>query len=164
MRALEKVLSPRVVIWRNDGPMREIEGLDTYVAAAHGSLPEAVELPEHGARFRGDSRQWPERPAGFSITPRIALRSVVMPAGRRVLELFCYTGAWGIQAALAGASSVLCVDASAAAMEGLRQNVELNGLDDRIEAFQGDAFTRCCRICMPQANASIWYCWILPPS
>ncbi|MCK7577723.1 MAG: RsmD family RNA methyltransferase [Chromatiales bacterium] len=39
--------------------------------------------------------------------------------GKRVLDVFSYLGAWGVQAAAAGAESVLCVDSSALALEGV---------------------------------------------
>lgn len=47
-------------------------------------------------------------------------------AGRRVLNLFCYTGGFSVYALNAGASSVVSVDSSAVAVDMLRRNVELN--------------------------------------
>jgi len=137
--ALDKVLSPRVVLWRNDGPLRALEGLEPYVAAARGKVPEFVDLPEHGARYkvapgRGQKTGW----FYDHYDNRAAMGRHV--AGCRVLDLFCYTGAWGIQAALSGAGKVFCSDASAPALEVLRDNLELNALGDQIEVLEGDAF------------------------
>ncbi|HYQ70423.1 MAG TPA: class I SAM-dependent methyltransferase, partial [Gammaproteobacteria bacterium] len=59
---------------------------------------------------------------------------------RRVLDVFSYLGAWGIQAAVAGAAEVSCVDASAAALDGLQRNAAASGVSDRVDATGGDAF------------------------
>jgi 23S rRNA (cytosine1962-C5)-methyltransferase len=54
--------------------------------------------------------------------------------------MFSYLGAWGLRAAAAGASEVVCVDASAAAVESVARNAERNGLSDRVTAVRADAF------------------------
>ena len=137
--ALHKVISPRAVLWRNDGPMRALEGLDAYVTTARGQAPEWVELSEHGARFRVEPGKGQKTGWFFDhYDNRETIRRY--SAGRRVLDLFCYTGAWGIQAALGGASKVLCSDASSSALEAIRQNADLNGVGDRVETLEGDAF------------------------
>jgi len=56
------------------------------------------------------------------------------------LDLFAYTGAWGLPAALAGASSVDAVDASESALGLLRENALRNGISDRVETHAGDVF------------------------
>jgi 23S rRNA (cytosine1962-C5)-methyltransferase len=58
--------------------------------------------------------------------------------GARVLDACCYVGAWGVQAAVHGAAEVLCVDASAAALEGVRHNAAAN--DVRVDTLHADAF------------------------
>ena len=60
--------------------------------------------------------------------------------GRRVLDVFSYIGAWGIQAAVAGASEVCCVDASPLAQASLQHNIAVNNLGDRVQLEAGDAF------------------------
>jgi len=54
--------------------------------------------------------------------------------------MFSYSGAWGVQAAAAGARQVVCVDESRAALDLLVHNARLNGVADRIEAHHGEAF------------------------
>jgi 23S rRNA (cytosine1962-C5)-methyltransferase len=61
-------------------------------------------------------------------------------ASLRVLDAFCYTGGFGIHAAAAGASQVVCVDSSEAALETLRKNAALNCLEERISVVQADVF------------------------
>jgi 23S rRNA (cytosine1962-C5)-methyltransferase len=61
-------------------------------------------------------------------------------AGRRVLDVCSYVGAWGVRAARAGASAVTCVDASAAALEGVGRNAARNGVGAVVATRRGDAF------------------------
>jgi 23S rRNA (cytosine1962-C5)-methyltransferase len=61
-------------------------------------------------------------------------------AGRRVLDAFCYTGGFACQALAAGASRALLVESSAEALAGARRNLELNGLGDRADLVEGNAF------------------------
>ncbi len=49
--------------------------------------------------------------------------------GARVLDGFCYAGQWGLHAAKAGAASVLCVDSSQTAIDLVKTNVALNGVE-----------------------------------
>ena len=68
---------------------------------------------------------------------RLAMHKYV--PGRRVLDVFSYVGAWGLQAARAGARAVTCVDSSAGALESLQRSAR----DNRLEAVgseAGDAF------------------------
>jgi 23S rRNA (cytosine1962-C5)-methyltransferase len=57
-----------------------------------------------------------------------------------VLDVFSYAGAWGVQAAVGGASDVLCVDSSQTALDQLERNAALNGVQDKVRAVRGDAF------------------------
>ncbi|NHZ69986.1 MAG: methyltransferase domain-containing protein, partial [Thermotogales bacterium] len=61
-------------------------------------------------------------------------------AGKRVLDVFSYVGAWGLQAAAAGASEVLCVDSSESAIDRIQANAASNHLTDTVATLQGDAF------------------------
>ncbi len=49
--------------------------------------------------------------------------------GKRVLNLFCYTGAFSVHAAAGGASSVTSVDLSNTYLDWAEDNFELNGLE-----------------------------------
>ena len=59
--------------------------------------------------------------------------------GRRVLDVFSYVGAWGIEAAVAGAEHVTCIDSSQNAVDHVMQNAELNGVQGRVSAIKGKA-------------------------
>lgn len=137
--ALTKVIRPHAIVFRNDTSTRELEGLTSYVETALGEAPETIELVENGVKFAvplltGQKTGWfyDQRPN------RARFRNYIK--GQRVLDVFSYLGAWGVQAAAAGAESVMCVDSSPKAAEGLRHNAELNGVADKIAVEREDAF------------------------
>ena len=69
--------------------------------------------------------------SGLFLDHRIMRERVFREAaGKTVLNLFCYTGAVGVQAGLGGARSVLNVDLSSTYLDWARENHALNGLDD----------------------------------
>jgi len=137
--ALTKVIRPNAILFRNDASSRELEGLPSYVETALGEIPENVIVVENGLKFSvplltGQKTGWfyDQRPN------RARFRHYVK--GRRVLDVFSYLGAWGIQAAAAGAESVLCADSSPRAVDGIRHNAELNGVTAQVSAERDDAF------------------------
>lgn len=136
---LEKVLRPKVIILRNDTAMREQEGLDQYVETVVGSAPLDIQLEENGVAFEipalgGQKTGW----FYDHRTSRARLPQLVK--GKRVLDVFSYLGGWGVQAAVAGAADVLCVESSAKAVEYIHRNAQLNNVTDLVASLQGDAF------------------------
>ena len=136
--ALEQVLQPRGILLRNDVEVRRLEGLETCVETL-GEVPETVAVNENGARFEV-SLQTGQKTGWFydQADNRARLRRYVRDA--RVLDVFSYVGAWGVQAALAGATAVTCVDSSSEALHRAEHNAGLNGVGERLQTRQGDAF------------------------
>ncbi len=137
VEALQKCLKPTAILLRNDHGARSAEGLPEYVEAI-GEVPEAVELIENGVRFlapiaTGQKTGW----FYDHRESRAYLQRLV--TGKRVLDVFSYVGGWGVQAAVAGASEVVCVDVSEQALEWVGENAHMNGVDDRMTALQGKA-------------------------
>ena len=135
--ALEQVVAPRAVVWKNDSGARELEGLPSYVEVALGEAPEQAVVEENGVRFRvplgaGQKTGW--------FYDQAANRTAFLKyvRGARVLDVFSYVGAWGLAAARAGAAGVVCVDSSAPALELLQATAADNGLE--VELRRGDAF------------------------
>lgn len=138
LEALDKVLKPRAVLLRNDGSTREMEGLERYVEAV-GEVPGTLTLEEQGVRFQVPLQGGQKTGWFFDQRPnRARLGDYV--EGRRVLDVFSYVGAWGVQAAVRGAREVICVDASQAALELARAAARDNGVADRFDVLAGDAF------------------------
>jgi 23S rRNA (cytosine1962-C5)-methyltransferase len=137
--ALLKVLKPAGILMRNDSAVRELEGLTRYVEPAHGQVPDRVQIREGDCRFEvslneGQKTGW--------FYDQAANRDDFMRhvAGKRVLDVCSYTGAWSVRAAKAGAMAVTAVDTSAQALGQLQANASLNRVQDRVETVRGDAF------------------------
>jgi 23S rRNA (cytosine1962-C5)-methyltransferase len=137
--AIQKVLAPRAIILRNDSSVREMEGLARTIETACGEAPSELVIEENGARFTvpalsGQKTGW------FFDHRENRARLCAWVAGKRVLDVFSYAGAWGIPAAMAGASEVLCVDSSAPALDALRANAQRNDVAALVRTEQEDAF------------------------
>ncbi len=137
--ALQSVFDPKGILLRNDSAIRELEGLERYVKVAAGELPEQLEVVENGGRFVIDPRGG-QKTGWFYDHRENRLRVARHAAGKRVLDLFSYTGAWGVQAAVAGAAEVTCVDSSQSALELAGENAERNGVEAEFELIKGDVF------------------------
>ena len=135
--ALVKVVAPSALLWKNDSPIRELEGLDRYVETAFGAVPEAIEVPEGGVAFEvplaaGQKTGW-----YFDQTANRALFAS-HARGARVLDVFSYAGGFALQALRAGAAAATCIDSSAAALAAASRTAAVNGL--ALELREGDAF------------------------
>jgi 23S rRNA (cytosine1962-C5)-methyltransferase len=137
--ALLKVINPAAIVWKNDAGIRALEQLPEYADIGHGALNAPVTAREGGLEFvidpvGGQKTGW------FYDQRSNRDRLADFVAGKRVLDVFSYLGAWGLRAAAAGASEVTCVDVSAAAVAAIEQNAQRNGLGDAVRAVKSDAF------------------------
>ncbi len=139
LAALIQVCKPSGILLKNDSAARDAEGLSRYVETAFGLVPEWVALEENGVKFEAPVMQGQK--TGWFYDHRMnRARLAPYVKGKRVLDLFSYIGGWGVQAAAFGASDVMCVDASAFALDGVERNAALNGLTDKVACVEGDVF------------------------
>lgn len=138
VEALRDTLSPAGILLRADSRARQEQGLDSHVEALHGEVPDCLPLRENGVGFlapvhRGQKTGWfydhRENRARFSQQCR----------DRRVLDVYSYIGGWGVQAAVAGAREVHCIDNSAAALQMVEENAAHNDVGDRVTVHAGRA-------------------------
>ena len=138
--AINKVAKPRVIVLKNDGKLRETEGLEEYIRVVQGELEDdCAPLIENDTRFmapviHGQKTGW------FYDHRDNRARLNTLVKDKRVLDVFSYVGGWGVQAANHGASEVHCVDASAQALDWVEQNAALNGVAEKMVCWEGDAF------------------------
>ncbi|MET0103797.1 MAG: class I SAM-dependent rRNA methyltransferase [Sedimenticola sp.] len=137
--ALEKVMRPASVIFRNDTAIREMEGLERYVEHVGAALGEQLAVEEHGFDFWVPALQG-QKTGWFFDQAYNRARMAPYVEGRRVLEVCSYVGAWGVQAAARGAAEVLSVDVSRTALDAVEANAALNGVSGRVQTVRGDAF------------------------
>jgi 23S rRNA (cytosine1962-C5)-methyltransferase len=128
---------------RSDADVRELEGLVPITGLLRGSatnyqLP--ITISEHNLKFNVNIAEGHK--TGFYLDQRDnRLKVRELAEGRAVLDCFCYTGGFTVNALAGGAKSVLSVDASADALSLCEGNVALNHLPaDRHATLEGDVF------------------------
>lgn len=139
IEVLKELLSPRAILLRNDTPSRDLEQLPQHVDWVFGDPVPTVTLIEGGATFEADLVTG-QKTGWFYDQRDNRKRALEFVKGAKVLDLFSYTGSWTVQAALAGATSVTAIDASQPAVDQLRQNAILNGVEERVTGICANAF------------------------
>ncbi len=138
--ALRSVFPEAAIVQKNGLPSREGEGLPTAdEPLAGGEYPERVTFVERGLTFVADIASGQK--TGFFLDQRENRRLVrERAAGRRVLNLFSYSGAFGVAAMAGGAARLDQVDVSSPALALARENHVLNAQSERIELVEADVF------------------------
>lgn len=111
---------------RSDAETRALEGLSPVTGWRHGEpLREAIVIEEHGVKMGIDI--FAGHKTGFYLDQRDNRRLLAsLAAGRRVLNCFCYTGGFSLQALAGGATQVLSIDSSQPALARAAANLALN--------------------------------------
>jgi 23S rRNA (cytosine1962-C5)-methyltransferase len=139
---LAELFAPRGIIERSDATVRRQEGLALRSGLVWGEAPPTdLEIREHGLCFQVDLHGGQK--TGFYIDQRENRRIVgAQAAGRRVLNAFSFTGAFGVYALAGGAEHVTNIDASFDALTGAEAALRLNGFDPdhQAESICGDVF------------------------
>lgn len=126
VEALVQSTQCSAVYERSDLDVRTLEGLEPRVGLVYGNLPEqGVRIVEHGVTMEVDVLQGHK--TGFYLDQRDnRLLTRHLAQDRRVLNCFCYTGGFSLQALAGGASSVLSIDSSGPALLTAQRNLALN--------------------------------------
>lgn len=143
---------------RNDAALREKEGLEQTKGFAIGSGDGHVVITENGIKYDVDYISGQK--TGFFLDQKYNRQAVARIArGKRVLDLFTHTGAFGLNCAAAGAAKVTSVDISADALTSAAKNAALNGLE--VEYVQADIFELLTK--MAEERCRDYDCIILDP-
>ncbi len=142
--ALKKILaedgiSIRGIYERSDAKVRLNEGMERFKGFIGEPFDTKVEITENGVKYMVDVEDGQK--TGFFLDQknnRAAIHRI--SRGKRVLDCFTHTGSFALNAGIAGAESVLGVDASELAVEQARENAALNGLSDRVKFECADVF------------------------
>ncbi len=142
--ALKKVLAEdgivlRGIYERSDAKVREQEGMERFKGFLTEPFDTEVEIIENGVKYLVDIADGQK--TGFFLDQkynRLAVQKLCKDA--KVLDCFTHTGSFALNAGIAGAASVLGVDASELATEQARKNAELNGLSDTVRFQCADVF------------------------
>lgn len=126
---------------RSDADVRELEGLQPKVGILRGLIPDSqVTILEHNLKFNVNLQSGHK--TGSYLDQRAnRLRIRELAKDKDVLDCFCYTGGFTINALAGGAKSVLSIDSSTEALELCKQNITLNNLDSaHHSSIEGDVF------------------------
>ena len=144
LEKLKKVLSEdgisiRGIYERSDAKVRLQEGMERYKGFIGEPFDTKVEIVENGVKYLVDVQDGQK--TGFFLDQkynRLAVQRLC--PGKKVLDCFTHTGSFALNAGIAGASSVLAVDASETAITQAKENAGLNGLSDRVSFVCADVF------------------------
>lgn len=140
IEALIKVCKPESILLRNDSNARKAESLSNVIEQAHGVTPDSLQIEENDTQFVIHPHTGQK--TGWFYDHRVSRQQIAKYAkGQRVLDVFSYIGAFGIQMAKHGASELWSIDISAKALDELDQNAALNGIQDITTCVEGDAYT-----------------------
>ncbi|GFH90485.1 ribosomal RNA large subunit methyltransferase I [Lachnospiraceae bacterium] len=141
---LKKVLAEdniqiRGIYERSDAKVRESEGMERWKGFVGEPFDTRVEITENGVKYIVDVEDGQK--TGFFLDQknnRAAIRKLC--PGKKVLDCFTHTGSFALNAGMAGAASVLGVDASMTGIDQAMENAKLNGLEDRVRFQCADVF------------------------
>lgn len=143
-RIIRKVLAEdaaeiRGIYERSDASVRKLEGLEKVKGFIGEPFDTDVVICENGVKYRVNIEEGQK--TGFFLDQKYNRAAVAkLCKGKKVLDCFTHTGSFALNAGLAGADSVLGVDASELAVEQARENAKLNGLEDRVKFTCSDVF------------------------
>ncbi len=126
---LADVIKPACIYERDDVPVRRLEGLEQATGTLYGEAPERVIMTENGIKYSVDIKNGQK--TGFFLDQKENRREVAkLCENASVLDCFCHNGSFALNAAAAGAKSVLGVDISEEALSVARENARLNRLSN----------------------------------
>lgn len=129
----------RGVYERSDAKEREKEGLERVSGFIGEPFDTKVEIVENGVHYMVDVKDGQK--TGFFLDQKYNRKSIwKLCPGARVLDCFTHTGSFALNAGMAGAASVIGVDASELGVAQARENAALNHLEDRVTFQCADVF------------------------
>lgn len=134
---LAALLRPQGIVERSDAAVRAKEGLASVSGLLWGTAPaDQLLIKENGISFEVDLLTGHK--SGLYLDQRDNRALVCAErfvSGKRVLNLFSYTGGFGVYAAVNGAAFVSNVDSSVPALEAAENNFRHNGVDPDAHDF-----------------------------
>jgi 23S rRNA (cytosine1962-C5)-methyltransferase len=136
--ALWTLLRPRAIVDRTSAQTAKTEGFEPASGVVRGDDVRSLELVERGLRFSIPLELGQK--TGFYFDQRsLRARFEQLAHGRRVLDAYCFVGAFALAAARGGAKEVVAVDESALAVEVGAECAAANGVGDRVHFAKEDA-------------------------
>jgi len=136
--ALTSALSPRAIVDRTSAPIAKTEGFTASSGVVRGDDIRELDFVERGLRYRIPLQLGQKTGFYFDQRP-LRARVEQLASGKRVLDTYCFVGAFAIGAARGGAREVIAVDESALALEVGAECAAMNDVLDRVSFRKEDA-------------------------
>ena len=150
--ALVSLFSPKGIYLRGDAAVRRKEGLPLENGTLYGEVPDEIRVRENGLQLIVDVKNGQK--TGYFLDQkenRFAARRYCR--GRRVLDCFCNSGGFSLNAATA-AEKVVALDISRFALDTVEKNAALNGFDEHRDACVRTRSTRFARCAPPKKSSA----------
>lgn len=128
------------VYLRNDLSARKNDGLVLGQGFVDAPFPTTVPMRTQGLTFEVDLITGHKTGFYLDQTDNHQTLAAFVPPGGKVLDAFCYTGAFSMHAAAAGAGEVLGIDSAAVTVAAAQQNAARNGLNARCQFVEANVF------------------------
>lgn len=148
LKALIKICNPDAIFERSDASVREKEGLplvagwinfNTFEVDENIKENNQITIIENGIKLSVDIVNGQK--TGYFLDQKFNRKTVAeFCKGKKVLDTFTHTGAFGLNAFKAGAKDVTSVDISPEAVEMVKHNIKLNKADKVVKAVCADVF------------------------
>ena len=132
---------PQSIYERSDVATRKEEGLREVSGLLYGKdVPDGIEIEEYGCRFRINVKGGQK--TGFYLDQREnRFQLGGLSQEKKILDCFCYTGAFSVHAGSGGAKEITLIDSSEEALRTAEEHFDLNDLGKIPRQFiRGDAF------------------------
>ena len=139
LHSLRKIIKPYAIYEKSDAPSREKEGLSLRSCWEGEVREEKIVIRENDVLIEVDLANGQK--TGYFLDQKDNRRYVAgLCEGKRVLDTFTHTGAFGLNAVKGGAKEVISVDISPEAVELVNKNIELNQVGKKMKAVCADVF------------------------
>jgi 23S rRNA (cytosine1962-C5)-methyltransferase len=138
-QVIEKLITPRAVLLQNTHQIRTLEKLDLYQRFVVGNCDETIQGIENDTIFLADINQGQK--TGWFYDQRDN-RSIIsnLAVGKSLLDCFCFTGGFSIQAAKNDAKEIVGIDRSKDALSLANKAAILNNVGNKCTFIEGEAF------------------------
>ena len=126
---------------RSEADVRELEGLEPQAGILRGDLASIIiPMTENGLKFNVNLQSG-HKTGSYLDQRENRFRVRELAKDKDVLDCFCYTGGFTVNALAGGAASVLSIDSSADALSLCSENIALNNLEaSRQISLEADVF------------------------
>ena len=139
LHSLRKIIKPYAIYEKSDAPSREKEGLSLRSCWEGEVREEKIVIRENDVLIEVDLANGQK--TGYFLDQKDNRRYVAgLCEGKRVLDTFTHTGAFGLNAVKGGAKEVISVDISPEAVDLVNKNIELNKAGSKMKAVCADVF------------------------